>query len=118
MQGKMNTSDSRFEEITKPKYPISIHDRYEGRQMRMRIVGYYVHGNKGYVAFNENEERPDMFKITDGFHDRQINERNVGKYKGYRQVQQKDINLQRIIGRMRGTRPWHPLLSVLKEASK
>ncbi len=25
------TSDSRFEEITKSKYPISIHDRYEGR---------------------------------------------------------------------------------------
>lgn len=26
------TSDSRFREITKSKYPISIHDRYEGRQ--------------------------------------------------------------------------------------
>lgn len=81
----------------------------------MQIVGYYVHGNKEYVAFNEDEEYPNRFKITDGFHDRPVNERNVGKYKGYRQVQKKDINLQRIIGRMRGTRPWHPLLGVLKE---
>lgn len=36
----------------------------------MVIVGYYAHGNKQYVAFNENEERPDRFMITDGFHDR------------------------------------------------
>lgn len=84
----------------------------------MQIVGYYVHVNKEYVAFSEDGECPNRFKITDGFHDRQINERNIGKYKGYRQVQQKDINLQRIIGRMRGTRPWHPMLSVLKEALK
>lgn len=84
----------------------------------MQIVGYYVHGNKEYVAFNQNGEYPNRFKITDGFHDKAVNERNVGKYKGYRQVQKKDINLQRIIGRMRGTRPWHPLLSVLKEESK
>lgn len=81
----------------------------------MQIVGYYIHGNKEYVAFNEDDEYPNRFKITDGFHDRPVNERNVGKYKGYRQVQKKDINLQRIIGRMRGTRPWHPLLEVLKE---
>ena len=32
----------------------------------MVIVGYYAHGNKHYVAFNENEERPDRFMITDG----------------------------------------------------
>lgn len=48
----------------------------------MVIVGYYAHGNKQYVAFNENEERPDRFMITDGFHDRPVNERNAGKYKG------------------------------------
>lgn len=81
----------------------------------MKIVGFYVHGNKEYVVFNEHEERTGGFKITDGFHDRPINERNAGKYKGYRKVQKKDINLQKIIGRMRGTRPWHPLLAALKE---
>ena len=81
----------------------------------MQIVGYYVHGNKEYVAFNEDEAHQNRFKITDGFHDRLVNEGNVGKYNGYCQVQKKDINLQRIIGRMRGTRPWHPLLVILKE---
>ena len=48
----------------------------------MQIVGYYVHGNKEYVAFNEDEAHPNRFKITDGFHDRPVNERNAGKYKG------------------------------------
>ena len=33
----------------------------------MKIVGYCVHGNKQYVAFNEDEKRPERFKITVGF---------------------------------------------------
>ncbi|MCU6783968.1 hypothetical protein OCV46_08430 [Anthropogastromicrobium aceti] len=49
----------------------------------MVIVGYYAHGNKHYVAFNGDEEHPDRFMITDGFHDRSVNERNVSKYKEY-----------------------------------
>lgn len=81
----------------------------------MQIVGYWVHGNKEYVAFSEDNNRPDRFKITDGFHDRLVNERNAGKYKDYRQVEKKDIDLQKIVDRMRGTRPWHPLLRLLKK---
>ena len=46
----------------------------------MKIVGYCIHGNKQYVAFNEDEKRPERFKITDGFHDRPVNERSAGKY--------------------------------------
>ena len=71
----------------------------------MVIVGYYAHGNKHYVAFNENEERPDRFMITDGFHDRQVNERNAGKYKGYAKIEKSQYDLKKIIGRIRGTRP-------------
>lgn len=81
----------------------------------MQIVGYWVHGNKEYVAFSEDNNRPDRFKITDGFHDRPVNERNASKYKDYRQVEKKDIDLQKIVDRMRGTRPWHPLLRLLKK---
>lgn len=81
----------------------------------MQIVGYWVHGSKEYVAFSEDNKRPDRFKITDGFHDRPVNERNAGKYKDYRQVEKKDIDLQKIVDRMRGTRPWHPLLRLLKK---
>lgn len=81
----------------------------------MQIVGYYVHNNKQYVAFNEDEERPDHFKITDGFHDRQITERNVSKFKDYKRVEKTDIDLPKIVSRMRGARPWHPLLRLLRK---
>ena len=81
----------------------------------MKIVGYCIHGNKQYVAFNEDEKRPERFKITDGFHDRPVNERNAGKYQGYQKVGREDIDLEKIISRMRGARPWHPLLKLLRK---
>ncbi len=46
----------------------------------MQIVGYCVHGNKQYVAFKDENERQGRFNITNGFHDRPVNERNAGKY--------------------------------------
>ena len=96
---------------------------FDSRQIRrevgrMQIIGYYVHGSKEYVAFKEDgkdEEYPNRFKITDGFHDKSVNEKNVGKYKGYRWTSKKEIDLEKIISRMRGTRPWHPLLQLLKK---
>lgn len=81
----------------------------------MQIVGYYVHGNKEYVAWNEDEGNPLRFKLTDGFHDKQVNERNVGKYKDYHQVDKQDIDLKKIISRLYGARPWHPLLELLRK---
>ena len=53
--------------------------------------------------------------ITDGFHDRQVNERNAGKYKGYVKIEKSQCDLKKIIGRIRGTRSWHPLLKVLQK---
>lgn len=64
---------------------------------------------------NENEERPDRFMITDGFHDRPVNERNAGKYKGYVKIEKSECDLKKIIGRIRGARPWHPLLKLLQK---
>lgn len=81
----------------------------------MQIVGYYIHGNKQYVAFREDGERTGRFKITDGFHDRPVTERNKGKYVGYQKVDKDAVDLKKIIGHMRGTRPWHPLLEVLRK---
>lgn len=78
----------------------------------MKIVGYYIHGNKEYVAFREAKSKKG-YKITDGFHDRSVNERNKEKYAEYKQVER--IDLQKIIDRMRGTRPWHPLLEILRK---
>lgn len=79
------------------------------------IIGYYVHGNKQYVAFNKDNGRSDRFIITDGFHDRPVNERNISKYKGYVKIEKSECDLQKIIGRIRGTRPWHPLLPLLRK---
>lgn len=81
----------------------------------MQIVGYCVHGKKQYVAFSEDGEKPDRFKITDGFHDRLVNGRNAEKYKDYQWVGKQDINLKKIISRLRGARPWHPLLKLLRK---
>lgn len=83
----------------------------------MKIVGYCIHGNKQYVAFNEDEKRPERFKITDGFHDRPVNERNAGKYQEYQWVDKQEVDLKKIISRLRGARPWHPLLELLRKES-
>lgn len=81
----------------------------------MRIIGYCVHGNKQYVAYREDDKRLDRFKITDGFHDKPVSERNVGKYEDYCWVDRQEVNLEKIISRMRGARPWHPLLELLRK---
>lgn len=81
----------------------------------MRIVGYCIHGNKQYVAFGENKDCPDRFKITDGFHDRSVNAKNAGKYKNYKWVDKQEVDLRKIISRMCGARPWHPLLELLRK---
>lgn len=54
----------------------------------------------------------DIFKITDGFHDRTVNGIDAEKYC---KVRKEDIDLEKIISRMRGARPWHPLLDLLRK---
>lgn len=81
----------------------------------MQIIGYCIHGNQQYVAFRKVNECQGCFKITDGFHDRAVNERNAGKYEGYKWVDRQEVDLEKIISRMRGARPWHPLLKLLRK---
>ncbi len=83
--------------------------------MCMEIVGYYIYGNKGYVAFQDGKENQDAFKITDGFHDKPLYGEDTGKCQGYCKARKEDIDLDKIISRMRGTRPWHPLLDLLRK---
>ena len=77
----------------------------------MRIIGYCVCGGKQYVAFKEDKECQDHIKITDGFHDREVD------YEDYKWVERQDIDLKKIISRMRGASPWHPLLKLLRKES-
>lgn len=83
----------------------------------MQIVGYYICGAKEYVAFSDGEKNPARFRLTDGFHDRPVNERNAEKYHEYQKVRKEDIDLEKIINRLRGARPWHPLLELLRKES-
>lgn len=80
----------------------------------MQIVGYCVHDNKQYVIFKEKECQG-CLKITDGFHDKTVNERNIEKCEDYKWVDRQKVDLEKIAKRMRGTRPWHPLLDLLKK---
>ena len=81
----------------------------------MKIIGYYICGKKEYVAFVGKDKGSAGFRITDGFHDKSVSERDADQYK---RVRKEDIDLKKIIGRMHGTRPWHPLLKTLeKEAA-
>lgn len=82
----------------------------------MKIIGYFTRGNHGYVAFIRDEKRFEKIEVTDGFHDNEMAPRgDVSNIKRYRQVEKKDIDLTKIISRMQGARPWHPLLKVLRK---
>ena len=83
----------------------------------MKIVGYFIHGNKQYVAFCKDTEKPGCFRFTVGFHDRFVNEKNRSKYTDYCQVDKTDVDLKRILSRLHGARPWHPLLKLLRKES-
>lgn len=75
----------------------------------MQIIGYCVRGNKQYVAFREDKDYLDYIKITDGFHDKKVN------HGDYKWVRRQDVDLKKIISRMRGARPWHPLLKLFRK---
>ena len=80
----------------------------------MKVIGYCINGSKQFVAYADRDCGDDSFKITDGFHDRVI---EVGSQKAnsMKWVKKADINLERIVKRIRGARPWHPLLKILRK---
>lgn len=79
----------------------------------MEITGYFKSrgkGNKQYVAFRESDGTE---FITDGFHDKKKSRDYMRAY--FQEVEQEEIDVSKIISRMRGARPWHPLLGVLRK---
>lgn len=79
----------------------------------MKIVGYFkTTGGKGYIAFQERQG--DGICLTDGFHDKKPKPiEYIRTY--YKETPREEVNVKKITERMRGTRPWHPLLGILGE---
>lgn len=80
----------------------------------MKIVGYCILGGKQYVMYEDKNCRAGWFKLTDGFHDRKLRW-NSEEMIGICAVRKEDIDIKKIIRRMRGARPWHPLLTILRK---
>ena len=83
----------------------------------MKILGYCILKGKKYVMFEDKSCGVGEFKLTDGFHDK-IMKWNSEKTKGVKPVSKEEVELKRIVKRMRGSRPWHPLLQILREEVK
>ncbi len=79
----------------------------------MKIVGYYkTMGGKGYVAFQERNGGGIV--LTDGFHDKR--KRSIEYIQAYyNEVSSESVDVKKITERMKGTRPWHPLLRLLQK---
>ena len=84
--------------------------------MRAEYVSCCVLNGKEYVVFKDEHCGLGELKITDGFHDKTVKIGDKQKMIGAVFVGPEDINIKRIVKRMRGTRRWHPLLQVLREA--
>ena len=76
----------------------------------MKIEGFYKRGAKEFVVFEDDNGK---YKATDGFHDRTVKD-----FSEYIPVSREEIDVDRIVRRLRGARSWHPLLIALREASR
>lgn len=79
----------------------------------MKILGYCVLNNKEYVMFKDKHCADGELKLTDGFKDKLI--RSSLKVEI---AQKEQVDLEKIVRRMRGARPWHSLLPLLREDVK
>lgn len=79
----------------------------------MRIVGYFkTASGKGYIAFQEKEG--EGISLTDGFHDKEKKPiEYIRAY--YKEVPKEEVNVKKIVNRMRSTRGWHPLLRIMRK---
>lgn len=75
---------------------------------RVSIRGYVKQNGKGVVAFSKGD-RQDVLYVTDGFKDKKLEQDDMFEF-----VDKSDVNLKKIVERMRGARPWHPLLKKLR----
>jgi hypothetical protein len=70
------------------------------------IVGYCILNGKKWVMFEDKQCAAGEVKLTDGFKDKLI---------GMESISKEEIDLRKVVKRMRGARPWHPLLQALRK---
>lgn len=80
----------------------------------MKILGYCRLDGKEYVMFDDKRCSHEEFMLTDGFHDKTMRW-NSEKMLGIAVLPKEKINVKRIVKRMKGSRPWHPLLKLLRK---
>ena len=78
------------------------------------IVGYCIINGKKWIMFEDKQCAPGEVKLTDGFKDKRIRW-DSDKLIGIKTIDKEDIDLRKIAKRMRGARPWHPLIQELRQ---
>lgn len=76
---------------------------------KAEFLGFARVKGKDMIVFKQH----DVTKVTDGFHDRDIAEEE------YKKLRMNDTRTRpdKLIKRLRGTRPWHPVLKAIDNAS-
>lgn len=69
---------------------------------------------KKWVMFEDKQCAAGEVKLTDGFKDKLIRW-NSDKLIGMESISKEEIDLRKVVKRMRGARPWHPLLQTLRK---
>ena len=78
------------------------------------IVAYCILNGKKWVMFEHKQCAAGEVKLTDGFKDKLIRW-NSDKLIGMESISKEEIDLRKVVKRMRGARPWHPLLQALRK---
>lgn len=73
------------------------------------FIGFAKVKGKDMIIFKQH----DVMKVTDGFHDRALGEDERKKLR----LNDTSIRPDKLIKRLRGTRPWHPVLKAIDNAS-
>lgn len=76
---------------------------------KAEFIGFAKVKGKDAIVFKQH----DVVKITDGFHDRELNDKERGRLR----LNDSSIRPDKLIKRLRGTRPWHPVLKAIDNAS-
>ena len=78
------------------------------------IVGYCILNGKKWGMFKDKQCASGEVKLTDGFKDKLVR-RDSDKLAEMESISKEEVDLKKIVHRMRGTRSWHPLLPALRK---
>lgn len=76
---------------------------------KAEFIGFAKINGKDAIVFKQHN----TMKITDGFHDRELNDIERSKLR----MNDTSIRPDKLIKRLRGTRPWHPVLKAIDKVS-